>query len=147
MIQKQCKCKKWKNTFIKNRKFIACGQPNEMTPKSRNHFTPGLVHITCLVMIEKEVRKYLDKGGFLSDAIDEFEHRPQQIAMAEAVGRVFDREHHLIVEAGTGTGKSLAYLIPAILWAVQHNKKVVVSTYSTALQEPLLYHDIPLIHE
>ncbi len=98
-------------------------------------------------MIEEEVRKYLDKGGFLSDAIDEFEHRPQQIAMAEAVGRVFDSEHHLIVEAGTGTGKSLAYLIPAILWAVQHNKKVVVSTYSKALQEQLLYHDIPLIHE
>ena len=41
-------------------------------------------------MIEEEVRKYLDKGGFLSDAIDDFEHRPQQIAMAEAVGRVFD---------------------------------------------------------
>jgi len=98
-------------------------------------------------MIEEEVRKYLAKGGFLSDAIDEFEHRPQQIAMAEAVGRVFDSEHHLIVEAGTGTGKSLAYLIPAILWAVQHNKKVVVSTYSKALQEQLLYHDIPLIHE
>ena len=50
-------------------------------------------------MIEEEVRKYLDKGGFLSGAIDEFEHRPQQIAMAEAVGRVFDSEHHLIVEA------------------------------------------------
>ena len=98
-------------------------------------------------MIEEEVRKYLDKGGFLSDAIDEFEHRPQQIAMAEAVGRVFDNAHHLIVEAGTGTGKSLAYLIPAILWAVQQNKKVVVSTYSKTLQEQLLYHDIPLIHE
>ncbi|MCL0044632.1 ATP-dependent DNA helicase [Nitrospinaceae bacterium] len=98
-------------------------------------------------MIEKEVGKYLDKDGFLSDAIEEFERRPQQIAMAEAVGRAFDDKHHLIVEAGTGTGKSLAYLIPAILWAVQHNKKVVVSTYSKALQEQLLYHDIPLIHE
>jgi len=98
-------------------------------------------------MIEKEVRKYLDYGGFLSDAIEEFERRPQQIAMAEAVGRVFDDKHHLIVEAGTGTGKSLAYLIPAILWAVKHNKKVVVSTYTKTLQEQLLYHDIPLLHE
>ena len=69
-------------------------------------------------MIEKEVGKYLDNGGFLSDAIEEFERRPQQIAMAEAVGRAFDNKHHLIVEAGTGTGKSLAYLIPAFLWAV-----------------------------
>ena len=98
-------------------------------------------------MIEQEVKKYLDKGGFLSDAIEGFECRPQQIAMAEAVGRVFDSEHHLIVEAGTGTGKSLAYLIPAILWAVKHNKKVVVSTHTKTLQEQLLYHDIPLIHE
>ena len=98
-------------------------------------------------MIEKEVGKYLDYGGFLSDAIEEFERRPQQIAMAEAVGRAFDDKHHLIVEAGTGTGKSLAYLIPAILWAVKHNKKVVVSTYTKTLQEQLLYHDIPLLHE
>ena len=98
-------------------------------------------------MIEKEVGKYLDNGGFLSDAIEEFERRPQQIAMAEAVGRAFDDKHHLIVEAGTGTGKSLAYLIPAILWAVKHNKKVVVSTYTKTLQEQLLYHDIPLLHE
>ena len=98
-------------------------------------------------MIEQEVKKYLDKGGFLSDAIEGFECRPQQIAMAEAVGRVFDSEHHLIIEAGTGTGKSLAYLIPAILWAVKHNKKVVVSTHTKTLQEQLLYHDIPLIHE
>ena len=98
-------------------------------------------------MIEKEVGKYLNKDGFLSGAIKDFECRPQQIAMAEAVGRTFDNQHHLIVEAGTGTGKSLAYLIPAILWAVKHNKKVVVSTYTKTLQEQLLYHDIPLLYE
>ena len=105
------------------------------------------VHITYLIVIEKEVRKYLDKDGFLSKAIKEFERRPQQIAMAEAVGKVFDEEHHLIVEAGTGTGKSLAYLVPAILWAIKFNKKVVVSTYTKTLQEQLLYHDIPLLYE
>ena len=85
-------------------------------------------------MIEKEIAKYLDRGGLLSGSIEAFEHRPEQIAMAEAVGRAFDNEHHLIVEAGTGTGKSLAYLIPAILWAVKYNKKVVVSTYNKTLQ-------------
>ena len=98
-------------------------------------------------MIEKEIQKYLDEGGHLSTGIQGFEHRPQQIAMAEAVGRAFDNEHHLIVEAGTGTGKSLAYLVPAILWAVKFNKKVVVSTYTKTLQEQLLYHDIPLLRE
>ncbi len=98
-------------------------------------------------MIEKEVGKYLNKDGFLSGAIKDFECRPQQISMAEAVGRTFDNQHHLIVEAGTGTGKTLAYLIPAILWAVKYNKKVVVSTYTKTLQEQLLYHDIPLLHK
>jgi len=55
--------------------------------------------------------------------------------------------HHLIVEAGTGTGKSLAYLIPAILWAVKNNKKVVISTYSKTLQQQILNHDIPLLQK
>ncbi|SVD84147.1 uncharacterized protein METZ01_LOCUS437001, partial [marine metagenome] len=98
-------------------------------------------------MIENEIGKYLDEGGLLAASIKEFEHRPEQIAMAQAVGRAFDNEHHLIVEAGTGTGKSLAYLIPAILWAVRFNKKVVVSTYTKTLQEQLLYQDIPLLRE
>ena len=98
-------------------------------------------------MIEKEIGKYFDRGGLLSIGIEEFEHRPQQIAMAEAVGRAFDNGHHLIVEAGTGTGKSLAYLIPAILWAVKYNKKVIVSTYTKTLQEQLLFQDIPLLHK
>ena len=98
-------------------------------------------------MIEKEIGKYLDKEGLLSSGIEEFEYRPQQIAMAESVGRAFDSGHHLIVEAGTGTGKTLAYLIPAILWAVKYNKKIVVSTYTKTLQEQLLYHDIPLLQE
>ena len=98
-------------------------------------------------MIEREIGKYLDKGGLLSSGMEEFEHRPQQVAMAEAVGRAFDKKQHLIVEAGTGTGKTLAYLIPVILWAVKYNKKVVVSTYTKTLQEQLLYHDIPLLKE
>jgi len=98
-------------------------------------------------MIEKKIEKYLGKDGLLSDGMEEFEHRPEQIIMAKTVGRAFDNGHHLIVEAGTGTGKSLAYLIPAILWAVKFNKKVVVSTYTKTLQEQLLYHDIPLLRE
>ena len=108
---------------------------------------PDFVHITYLTMIENEIGKYLDEGGLLAAGIKEFERRPEQIAMAQAVGRALDNEHHLIVEAGTGTGKSLAYLIPAILWAVRFNKKVVVSTYTKTLQEQLLYQDIPLLRE
>ena len=98
-------------------------------------------------MVEKEIGNYFKEGGFLSGNMAEFEDRPQQIAMAESVARSFDQGCHLIVEAGTGTGKSLAYLVPAILWAVRFNKKVVVSTYTKTLQEQLLYHDIPLLRE
>ena len=98
-------------------------------------------------MVEKEIGNYFKEGGFLSGNMAEFEDRPQQIAMAESVARSFDKGCHLIVEAGTGTGKSLAYLVPAILWAVRFNKKVIVSTYTKTLQEQLLYHDIPLLRE
>src|SRR5690606_34853252 len=75
----------------------------------------------------------------------QYEHRPQQAEMAEAVERAFVEGHHLLVEAGTGVGKSFAYLVPAINWAVQHRKRVVISTHTIALQEQLIDKDIPLI--
>lgn len=76
-----------------------------------------------------------------------FEYRPQQLEMALAVARSFDGEQNLMVESGTGTGKSLAYLIPAILWAVENQKKVVISTYTKTLQQQILHHDIPFLIE
>lgn len=76
-----------------------------------------------------------------------FEHRPQQVEMGDAVQRSLSDGHHLIVEAGTGTGKSLAYLVPAILWAVKHNKKVVISTYTKTLQQQILNHDLPFLRD
>lgn len=63
--------------------------------------------------------------------------------MADAVAKTLESGGHLMVEAGTGTGKSLAYLIPAVLWAVQNDKRVVVSTYTKTLQHQILHHDIP----
>src|SRR5213079_145236 len=74
-----------------------------------------------------------------------YEHRPQQIEMAAAVERAFAQGHHLLVEAGTGVGKSFAYLLPAIDAAVKHKKRVVISTHTIALQEQLIEKDIPLI--
>ncbi len=73
-----------------------------------------------------------------------FELRPQQIAMAAAVEAAFRAEHHLIVEAGTGVGKSFAYLIPAIA-QVAAGKKVVISTHTISLQEQLIEKDIPFL--
>jgi Rad3-related DNA helicase/REP element-mobilizing transposase RayT len=76
---------------------------------------------------------------------DAYEHRPQQLEMAAAVERAFAEQHHLLVEAGTGVGKSFAYLIPAIEFAVKHKKRVVISTHTISLQEQLIDKDIPLI--
>src|SRR2546423_10158844 len=76
---------------------------------------------------------------------DKYEHRPQQLEMAAAVEDAFANNHHLLVEAGTGVGKSFAYLIPAIDWAIRNHKRIVISTHTIALQEQLIEKDIPLI--
>jgi len=65
--------------------------------------------------------------------------------MAVAVANALEEERHLVVEAGTGVGKSLAYLTPAILWAIEQHKKAIVSTHTINLQEQLLYKDIPIL--
>lgn len=74
-----------------------------------------------------------------------YEPRPQQIQMAQAVQHALEQNHHLVVEAGTGVGKSFAYLIPAIDYVVRFRKRVVISTHTIALQEQLIEKDIPLI--
>ncbi len=76
---------------------------------------------------------------------EKYEHRPQQLEMAEAVADAFNQGHHLLVEAGTGVGKSFAYLLPAIDYAVKNKKRVVISTHTISLQEQLIEKDIPLI--
>src|SRR5690349_17607270 len=76
---------------------------------------------------------------------ERYEFRPQQVEMAQAVGDALASEQHLLVEAGTGVGKSFAYLLPAIDYAVKQKKRVVISTHTISLQEQLVYKDIPLI--
>src|SRR5206468_1139175 len=76
-----------------------------------------------------------------------FEYRPQQQQMAVAVARALEKQEHLAVEAGTGVGKSLAYLVPAILFAVADRKKAVVSTHTINLQEQLTEKDLPMLEK
>jgi len=73
-----------------------------------------------------------------------FEHRPQQLAMARAIVQALESSSHLIVEAPTGVGKSLAYLVPAVLFAVTNKRKAIVSTHTKNLQEQLIRNDIEL---
>lgn len=83
--------------------------------------------------------------GLIAQAHSEYEYRPGQIQMAEAVMRAFDDRRHLIVEAGTGTGKTLAYLVPAISSALQGRGRVIISTGTKNLQEQLMEKDIPFL--
>ena len=92
----------------------------------------------------KQVEEIFSPTGILSKAKN-FEFRPQQQEMAVAVARALQNGEHLAVEAGTGVGKSLAYLIPAILFAVARKKKAVVSTHTINLQEQLTEKDLPML--
>src|SRR5208282_4142027 len=84
-----------------------------------------------------QVEEIFSPAGRLSKSPN-FEYRPQQQQMAVAVARALEQNEHLIVEAGTGVGKSLAYLIPAIFHAVARNRKAVISTHTINLQEQLI---------
>ena len=83
-------------------------------------------------------------GGLLS-AANNYEFRPQQLLMAQRVAGTIARGGHLVAEAGTGTGKSLAYLVPSVLAAKEEGRKAVISTHTINLQEQLLYKDLPLV--
>lgn len=85
------------------------------------------------------------KKGLISKHHKEYEYRGGQIKMAEAVLKAFEENKHLIVEAGTGTGKTLAYLVPAIAYALKHGKRVIISTGTKNLQEQLMEKDIPFL--
>ncbi|MDY6876726.1 MAG: helicase C-terminal domain-containing protein [Chloroflexota bacterium] len=85
----------------------------------------------------------LEEGGAFEAHFPGYEHRPQQVAMLRGVTRALNQGGHLLVEAPTGVGKSLAYLIPAVHWAVQNSERVVASTNTINLQEQLYRKDLP----
>lgn len=92
----------------------------------------------------ERVRTIFSENGLLSKAKN-FEFRPEQQEMAVAVARALEEERHLVVEAGTGVGKSLAYLVPSILFALEQRKKAIISTHTINLQEQLVHKDIPIL--
>ncbi len=98
---------------------------------------------------DKEIDTFFTEGGKLSKVLDNYEKRSQQAEMAHAVAEAFNDSHYLIAEAGTGTGKSMAYLIPAIQWAVKNREageRVIVSTNTKNLQEQLFFKDLPMLY-
>ena len=93
------------------------------------------------------MEKIFGRDGLIAKNHTEYEHREGQIKMAEAVMKAFDDNKHLIVEAGTGTGKTLAYLVPAIAAALGKNKRIIISTGTKNLQEQLMEKDIPFLQK
>jgi len=91
------------------------------------------------------IENILGKNGIIANKLDSYELRPQQMDMALTIEKSIEENKHLIIEAGTGVGKSMAYLIPFIFWTVRNKKKVVISTYTKTLQEQLIKKDLPFL--
>jgi len=96
---------------------------------------------------ELSVEEILPEGGVLQKFWEDYEPRPQQEDMAKAVMSAFEEQYHLICEAPTGVGKSMAYLIPSVAMAIRNKSKVVVSTNTINLQDQLYEKDIPLLQK
>ncbi|MBT3394088.1 MAG: DEAD/DEAH box helicase family protein [Waddliaceae bacterium] len=92
-----------------------------------------------------EVRRFFKAKGPLHSLFPKFETRKQQQKMAQQVAEAYNDSAIALAEAGTGTGKSLAYLVPAVLWAMKKRKRTVIATHTITLQEQLLNNDIPLV--
>ena len=93
------------------------------------------------------IDEYLKKDGLIKQKFDYFENRPQQLEIARKIAKCFNQKEYLLMEAGTGTGKSLAYLLPSILFSLGSGQKVAISTYTINLQEQLIKKDIPQLRE
>src|SRR2546422_5017711 len=87
------------------------------------------------------MQDFFGPGGVLEQRLEDYEYRPSQVRMAEAVHRALEEQSHVIIEAGTGTGKTLAYLLPALI----HGRRILVSTGTKTLQDQIFYKDIPLL--
>ena len=87
------------------------------------------------------LREFFSPGGILAHSSLPYEYRPGQLEMAKAVERSLEERRHLIVEAGTGTGKTLAYLLPAL----RTGQRVIISTGTKALQDQLFFRDVPFL--
>lgn len=91
------------------------------------------------------VRRWFEAGGLFERAMPGYESRPEQVRMAGEVAAAFSAARHLVVEAGTGVGKTMAYLVPAALWSLANDLPVVVSTNTKNLQDQIFRKDLPLV--
>jgi len=121
---------------------LAKPKTNNQKPKTNNPKPTTTYNRTMPVKLDH----LLSTDGSIARRLDGFEPRRQQMDMARAVEQTLNERGRLLVEAGTGVGKSFAYLIPAIQRIVNHNERVIVSTHTINLQEQLIDKDIPLLN-
>lgn len=114
----------------------------EEQEKGRKGPPPGAIK-NLVELDPEEVASVLEYGGPFSRYFNAYEQRPEQVEMLKAVTKALSYGNHLLVEAGTGVGKSYAYLVPAALFATQNNTRVVISTNTIALQDQLIRKDVP----
>jgi len=95
----------------------------------------------------EEVASVLEYGGPFANYFESYEHRPEQVEMLKSVTNALSFGRHMLIEAGTGVGKSFAYLVPAAYFATLNNTRVVVSTNTINLQDQLIKKDIPALKE
>jgi ATP-dependent DNA helicase DinG len=98
-----------------------------------------------MILSQELLREIFSEEGPLARLFGVFEEREGQLSMAEHVLSAYEQEEIALIEAGTGVGKSLAYLVPAVIWALNRQEKTVISTHTIALQEQLLKKDIPFL--
>lgn len=96
---------------------------------------------------DRELASTLSPSGMLARQMPDFEVRPQQTRMMEAIARAFNEDGIAVIEAPTGVGKTFAYLLPAVLWAVRNRERVVITTRTINLQEQIVHKDIPVVRK
>jgi predicted DnaQ family exonuclease/DinG family helicase len=136
-------------SFLKTLLFQSCGKQGPTgAPAGKDlEAVPRRLPVPdeTVAVDEKEVERFFSDGGALSTLMGGFAQRPPQAQMALAVAQTLNSRGYLIAEAGTGVGKSLAYLVPAALWALSNNTRVMVSSYTRNIGDQLVKRDLPLI--
>lgn len=96
-------------------------------------------------LVENDLQGIFAPGGLVDNLLSGYEYRPEQFAMLKVVAKAFNKNAFALIEAATGTGKTLAYLIPALFWAHQNNEKIIISTNTINLQQQIFEKDIPFL--
>ncbi len=131
--------------LLRRKCTAAPGQSDDPEPEAKGERQPRREADAAYQVDLAEIAAYLGQDSLYRERLDAFEERPQQLKMAQAVAWALNQKGCLLAEAGTGTGKSLAYLLPAALFALGGGSQVAVSTYTRNLQEQLLNKDIPML--